>query len=311
MQEERDYSSHALFRGIILLGFFLLFFRLLVSGDIQYYIAPKMIPFSYVALVILLVLGLMQLWRSGSKNSDELYCNCGFSHSQTGSPLQTFFIYFLFVLPVLTGLWFPKTVLDSSVAAKRGIVYGSGLYTPPTIENDNEKGISFELTDPLANTAEREANIYEESFDNTNIEEDIYYEEELSPNYLEELRDELLASEKIVVVEDRYLDITNSIHVYLDSFLGKEIEIVGFVYKDPDFEDDQFVVARFGITCCVADANVFGILSTADEMLEVQEDEWIRATGILSKTTIDDWDFPYLQITTIEKIEEPENPYIY
>lgn len=121
----------------------------------------------------------------------------------------------------------------------------------------------------------------------------------------------MLASEKIIVNEERYLDITNSIYAYLDSFLGKEIEIVGFVYKDPDFEDDQFVVARFGITCCVADTSVFGILSTADEMLEVKEDEWIRATGYLTKTTMDDWGYPYLQITTIEKIEEPENPYIY
>ena len=68
MQEEQNYSSHALFRAILLLGFFLLLFRLLVSGDIYYYIAPKMVPFSYFALVILLVLGLMQLWRSGSKN---------------------------------------------------------------------------------------------------------------------------------------------------------------------------------------------------------------------------------------------------
>ena len=145
MQEERDYSSHALFRGIILLGFFLLLFRLLVSGNIQYYIAPKMVPFSYFALVILLVLGVMQLWRSGSNKSEELYCNCGFDHTQTGSSLQTFFIYSLFVLPVLTGLWFPETVLDSSIAGKRGVNYGSGLYTLPLIENNDETEAFFDL----------------------------------------------------------------------------------------------------------------------------------------------------------------------
>lgn len=91
----------------------------------------------------------------------------------------------------------------------------------------------------------------------------------------------------------------------------EKIEILRFVYKDHDLGDDQFVVTRFGITCCVVDASVFGILSTAGEMLEVKEDEWIRATGYLTKTTLDDWDYPYLQITTIEKIEVPEDPYIY
>ncbi|WP_318615711.1 TIGR03943 family putative permease subunit [Sporosarcina sp. YIM B06819] len=310
MQEERDYSSHALFRGIILLGFFLLLFRLLVSGNITFYIAPKMVPFSYFALVILLVLGLMQLWRSGSKNSEELYCNCGFSHSQTGSPLQTFIIYFIFILPVLTGLWFPETVLDSSIVAKRGIVYGSVLHSPPSFVNDDEKGTSFDLTDPLVDTAEIEANISEEFIDNTESDEDIYYEDDYSQDYLDELKDELLASKKIIVSEERYLDITNSIYAYLDSFIGKEIEIVGFVYKDPELEENQFVIARFGITCCVADASVYGILSTMDEMFEVEEDEWVRATGYLSKINLDDWDYPHLQITEIEKVEEPENPYI-
>lgn len=117
-------------------------------------------------------------------------------------------------------------------------------------------------------------------------------------------------NDKIIVSEARYLDITDNIYTYLDWFLGKEIEIVGFVYKQPDLEDDQFVVARFGITCCVADASVFGILSTGGEMLEVEEDEWIRVTGYLSKITLEDWDYPYLQITNIEKVEEPKNPYI-
>lgn len=298
MQEEREYSSHALFRGIILLGFFLLLFRLLISGNITYYIAPKMILFSYFTLAILLVLGLMQLWRSGSKNSEELYCNCGFSHTQTGSPLQMFFIYALFVLPVLTGLWFPETVLDSSIVAKRGVIYGAGLSNTLPIVNADETNASLDL--PGIDSV-----ISEES-----IDEDINYESDEYSSYMENLRDELLENEKIIVSEERYLDITNNIYTYLDWFQGKEIEIVGFVYKEPDLKDDQFVIARFGITCCVADASVFGILSTAGEMLEVEEDEWIRATGYLSKTILDDWDYPYLQITEIEKIEEPENPYI-
>lgn len=311
MQEERDYSSHALFRGVILLGFFLLLFSLLVSGDISYYIAPKMIPFTYFALVILLVLGLMQLWRSGSVNSEELYCNCGFDHTQMGSSLQTFFIYSLFILPVLTGLWFPETVLDSSVAGKRGINFGSGLYTLPPMENTEETEAFFDLTDPLADSTELSSGSSEEFIAETKIDEEISYEGDIAPNSLEELKDELLENGTIVVDEERYLDISNSIHIYLDSFLGKEIEIVGFVYKDADLEDNQFVVARFGITCCVADASVYGIISTTSEIDEVEEDEWIKATGYISKINLDDWDYPYLEISNIEKIGEPENPYIY
>ena len=84
MQKERDYSFHILLRGIILLGFFLLVFKLMLTGNIQNFIAPKMIPLSYFSIVILLVLGVIQVWRSNSKNKVELYCNCGFDHNNNG-----------------------------------------------------------------------------------------------------------------------------------------------------------------------------------------------------------------------------------
>ena len=116
---------------------------------------------------------------------EELYCNCGFSHTQTGSPVQTFLIYALFVLPVVTGLWFPETVLDSSIVAKRGVAYGSGFNSP------------------LMN-ADYHENISEEDSDD---EVDEY------PEYMEGLKNELLESSKIIVNEERYRDITTLLYV--------------------------------------------------------------------------------------------------
>ncbi|WP_120119243.1 hypothetical protein [Bacillus terrae] len=42
-------------------------------------------------------------------------------------------------------------------------------------------------------------------------------------------------------------------------FVGKEVEITGFVYKEPEFKENQLVIARFGISCCYADALVYCI----------------------------------------------------
>ncbi|WP_062107586.1 TIGR03943 family putative permease subunit [Bacillus niameyensis] len=129
----------------------------------------------------------------------------------------------------------------------------------------------------------------------------------------EKLKNELLNSERIVVDDNRYLAILNILHEYPSLFVGKEIEIVGFAYKEPDFEDDQFVIARFGVSCCVADASVYGIISTMDEIgsIQYEEDQWIRVTGKLSTTIMNDWELPLLQVTNEEKINEPENPYVY
>ncbi|MBS4220252.1 TIGR03943 family protein [Bacillus sp. FJAT-49711] len=321
MQTERDYSFHVYLRGIILIGFFLLIFKLLVTGNIQSFIAPKMVPFPYFSIVVLFILGIVQIWRSGSKNRDELYCNCGFDHNQKGSPLQTFFIYSIFVLPVFTGLLFPITTLDSSVAAKRGIKYGSGLYTqPPEINDDSSLDIEEAeeyLNDPVGYTEKLDERV--ETDPNDGLSESNEFETNEAGNDMliltteeqEKLKNKLLNEDKVIVDDDHYLAILNILHEDPSLFVGKEIEIIGFVYKEPDFNEDQFVVARFGVSCCIADASVYGIISTMDGFENIEEDQWVQATGKLSTTTMNDWELPFLQITNVKKMNEPENPYVY
>jgi len=300
MRKEPDYRFHVFLRGVILIGFFLLLFKLLISGDIQNLIAPKMIPFSYLSVLILLVLGIMQIWRSSSKNRTDLFCNCGFDHHNAGSFIGNLLIYSLFLIPLLVGFWFPDTVLDSSIAAKRGINYGSNLseqnaddaylIADNTYNNNSLEGDNGAIIDP---------NLYE-SYD-TNLE----YKNR------EELKNELLNSSKIIVKDAYYLDTLDIIVNNIDAFVGKEIELIGFVFKEPDLKADQFVVARFAISCCIADSTVFGIIASADMSHPVATDEWIRTTGVISKTTVDDWELPMIQVTEIERIDQPEDPYVY
>ncbi|MFJ5770262.1 TIGR03943 family putative permease subunit [Psychrobacillus sp. NPDC093180] len=304
MRKETDYRFHILLRGVVLIGFFLLLFKLLLSGDIQNFIAPKMIPFSYLSVIILLVLGVIQIWRSGSKNRTDLFCNCGFDHNNAGSFIGSFFIYSLFLTPLLIGFWFPDTVLDSSIAAKRGINYGANLseqnsedaylsaentYNNVGLEGDN--GI---VVDPLA-----ENNLYEG------------YDESMEYKNREELKKELLNSSKVVVKDEYYLDSLDIIVNNINAFVGKEIELIGFVFKEPELAADQFVVARFAISCCIADSTVFGIIASTDMSHPVITDEWIRTTGIISKTTVDGFELPMIEVKKIERIEQPEDPYVY
>jgi putative membrane protein len=283
MRKERDYNFHILLRGIILIGFFLLIFKLLLTGSIQNYMAPKMMPFTYFAIVVLLILGVIQVWRSGSEKREEVYCNCGFDHNNTGSFVQTFFIYSMFILPILIGLWIPDTILDSSIVAKRGINY-----------NLSSPGESYELLD-------NEASTYPD------------YNDEVEPvlKDREGLKNKLLNSTKIVVDDDYYLETLDIISNDLDLFVGKEMEITGFVYKEPNFKHNQFVAARFAISCCIADASVYGIIATADNSHLVAMDEWVRLTGIISKTNQDEFDLPSLEVMAIDRIEQPDDPYLY
>ena len=128
----QDHSFHSYIRGIILIGFSLLLLAFIISGNIKYYIAPKMMPFVYFALVVFIILGVVQIIRSTKKEDPDAYCDCGEDHSMTGSPVTKVLIYSIFVAPIVMGFVLPDKVLDSSVASNRGIQYGGGLLTKPT-----------------------------------------------------------------------------------------------------------------------------------------------------------------------------------
>jgi putative membrane protein len=214
------------------------------------------------------------------------------------------------MLPILIGLWFPDIVLDSSIVAKRGVNYGSSLSTQASELNGEASFPSDDfgvINNENALVENNDASI------NNELQPYLYDSNEAPVDYKnrEELKNDLLSSNKIIVKDEYFLDVLDIISNDLNSFIGKEMDIVGFVYKEPDFKADQFVIARFAISCCVADSSVYGIVATTDISHPVVMDEWIRVTGIISKTNVNDWDLPNLQITDIKRIEQPEDPYVY
>ncbi|GIN69716.1 permease [Bacillus sp. J14TS2] len=318
MQKRRDFSYHILFQGVILIGFFLLIFKLIVTGNIHYFIAPKMVPFAYFSVTVLFILGVIQIWRGTSGKIEDVYCGCGFIHDQGGSFLRSLVVYTLFICPVLTGLVFPNTALDSSVAANRGIKYGSGLYTkPPEVKENTDTSLAEEyLKDPEAYMENLDKKIEEQGADqeigsNDHVEMENNNVVYMTTEEMDQLAAELENSDKITLDEKRYLAIMDLLHTDPQLFIGKEVELIGFVYKEPEFEEDQFVVARFAVSCCVADASVYGLIASITEAPSLDVDQWVKATGTLDTTKLDGWELPFLKITQLEKIEQPANPYVY
>lgn len=293
MKDEQTYQKgHMMLRSVIFFGFFLLTFQLLWTGNIQYYIAPKMVPFLYFFAAAMFGLGLMQLVRATSKEEQEELCNCGFFHQTSRSSWQAILFYALFIVPILTGIWFPDAVLDSSIAAKRGLQYATSPQTG-----------SFAVVEEESDEEDLAMEDREEQMDES---VDFYEEPDLAA-----LKEELLNNDVIVVDDERYNDIMYILHKDLQTFIGKKIQLVGFVYKENDMDSKNFIIARFGITCCVADAYVYGIRSFSDQVQHLQEDNWVKVTGTISTIDLDDWTFPFVEVDELETIEQPDNPYIY
>lgn len=96
-----------------------------------------------------------------------------------------------------------------------------------------------------------------------------------------------------------------------DSYVGKEVDVVGFVFHPEDAPDDVFYVSRFSVTCCAVDARPLGLpVYRPGWQEEFQEDSWVRVAGGFS-TTEEEISEPVIVIPeSIEATEQPENPYV-
>jgi putative membrane protein len=95
------------------------------------------------------------------------------------------------------------------------------------------------------------------------------------------------------------------------SFDGQEVDVVGFIYREPTMEANQFMVARFTMSCCVADAFAIGIPVTTETPSAMEDGTWIRIRGTLSSGTFNGEAVPILTPTAIEPIDIPDQPYLY
>ena len=65
----------------------------------------------------------------------------------------------------------------------------------------------------------------------------------------------------------------------LSNVLGQKADVIGFVYHDPRLSAGQFMVSRFAITCCVADAFAIGMVVESTDAEGLPDNSWIRVKG--------------------------------
>lgn len=97
----------------------------------------------------------------------------------------------------------------------------------------------------------------------------------------------------------------------LSSFNGRQADVVGFVYREPTFPADTFMVARFTVSCCVADASAIGLAVRSADSAALTADTWVRVTGVFAVGTFRGDSIPILTANHIEVVPQPEHPYLY
>ena len=95
------------------------------------------------------------------------------------------------------------------------------------------------------------------------------------------------------------------------SYVGKEVDVVGFVFHPKGAPEDVFYVSRFSVTCCAVDARPLGLpVYSPGWQEEFEEDSWVRVTGSFAETEEDIAEPVVVTPESIEPTERPEDPYV-
>jgi len=97
----------------------------------------------------------------------------------------------------------------------------------------------------------------------------------------------------------------------LSSYLGKSANVIGFVYHDPRLKTGQFMVGRFAITCCVADAFAIGMAVDWPDSTNLVDNSWVDVKGAVDVVTIDGQKVPLIHAQGVNPVQAPDQPYLY
>jgi putative membrane protein len=326
MEENRSLTLHYFLRAAILTGFALYIMFLVKTGNVTYYIAPRMVIYVKLAAigfyVIAVYQGYIALSSLGPKKKTAA-CDC--EHPPSPSIFKNIIVYSMFVLPLILGFMLPDTAMGSDLAAKRGVNLNSSRIL---INSNSSKIASISVQTPIPtgapsinveSTASATPTSTPAAIASTEKAGVIPTDEQLKEMFKADHYDEqfsqlgmkLYKKDLIQVKVDGFIEILSSIDLFQENFIGKKIEISGFVYHEDDMKPNQFAVARFSVSCCSADASPFGVMIESNTANNFKKDDWVKVTGVIGKTNYAENDIMMIDATKIEKIPAAKDPYVY
>ncbi len=114
---------------------------------------------------------------------------------------------------------------------------------------------------------------------------------------------------------DRQIDLSNpNINVldlldHVDELVGREVEVVGRVYHPAELSGQEFVLYRFLIVCCAADAVPIGVHVNWTGS-SPPDDAWVRVHGEVSLIDMDGAPGALLTASSVAPTDPPKHPYL-
>jgi uncharacterized repeat protein (TIGR03943 family) len=95
------------------------------------------------------------------------------------------------------------------------------------------------------------------------------------------------------------------------AFVGQTARVVGFVFRDDAYAADRFMVSRYVVSCCAADATVVGMVVAWPGSAALPLNAWVEVQGTLTLDPAGDDSTLIIAAQAITPTIMPDQPYLY
>jgi uncharacterized repeat protein (TIGR03943 family) len=95
-----------------------------------------------------------------------------------------------------------------------------------------------------------------------------------------------------------------------ESGVGQHVHIMGMVARSDSLQPNEFVLLRYSIAHCVADARPVGLLVVARDPVDLPTDQWVEVEGTLASHGRAVERLVSIVAERLAPAEEPSDPYL-
>lgn len=309
-------SIHYIIRALLLGGFTYLIVKLVQDNRLHYYIAPRTENYVKLAAFGLFAIAVFQIYLA-LRSYEEKKIECGCNHTPTPSLFKNVLTYGLFILPLGLGFFTQDSLLGSGITSMKGINLNSSttmnqsnsIITNPIVD-ENTSFIDVTKQPIVIESQPKETEAYSSTTVTEKELKKLFPSDKYTKDYAK-LGMMLFQQEQFVVSDMGFIEIITTMDLYREAFVGKRLEMSGYVYREDDMNTNQFVVSRLAMNCCSADMEPYGLLASSSAAKELHNDTWVTVVATVALTEYNGVEIMELQVESFELIPPSTTPYVY
>lgn len=123
------------------------------------------------------------------------------------------------------------------------------------------------------------------------------------------VRDTLAVPEVSIIEAKNYTNVLKSVYENLDTYIGQRVSFSGYVYRNSDFPNDQFVLARDMVMPNTQNKLIVGFLCSYKKAENFTDGSWVEIVGEITRGNYHG-ELPLLKVIEIKKADTPDDEFV-